>query len=117
MAQGEVIGHISAMEISRRDITRWRLLRWYDNSASDMARMISVVPTDMRQVQLKDGEQSLQITLAIAENSADSKVKSPKTTEKNVTLVYLRKSQRLFATPETQQLLGEINLLTGQMLD
>lgn len=117
MAQGEVIGHISAMEISRRDITRWRLLRWYDNAASNMSKIISVVPTEMREVQLKDGQKSLQITLTIAENNLDNKDKSPEETKKEVTLVYLRKSQRLFATPETQQLLGEINLLTGKMLD
>ncbi|MCB1750166.1 MAG: hypothetical protein KDI74_00495 [Gammaproteobacteria bacterium] len=117
MAQGEVIGHISAMEISKREITRWRLLRWYDNSAAHTNEIISVIPTEMRQGRLADGRQGLYITMTVLETTRSSMEKASAPPEKAVTLKYQLKNRRLFATPETQQLLGEINLLTGKMLD
>ena len=117
MAQGEVIGHISALEVSKRDITRWRLLRWYDNSAANTNMIVSVVPTEMRQVRFDNGQKALHITMAIVETSRDKVEKEPGSLAKTVTLTFLRKGQRLFASTESQQLLGEINLLTGKMLD
>ena len=117
MAQGEVFGHISAMEISKRGITRWRLLRWYDNSTGNMADIVSVVPTRMKAVQLDSGPQQLRITVKITGAVQKNPENSPVPPEKSINLKFQRKGQRLFATPDTQRLLGETNLLTGKMLD
>lgn len=117
MAQGEVIGHISVMEITRRDITRWRLLRWYDNSTAYMKSIVAVVPVAMRQLPSEEG-QKLEITMTIMETTREAKeIHEAAPSVKTVRLEFQRKGHRLFATPESQQIIGEINQLTGKMLD
>ncbi|MCP5417534.1 MAG: hypothetical protein H6965_10625 [Chromatiaceae bacterium] len=116
MAQGEVIGHISTLDIGKRGINRWRLLRWYDNSAGNSTRILSVVPTRMHTILLENGEEMLHVSMRIAE--IDSTAAEPqKLPESLLNLDFRRKGQRLFATASTQRTLEEINLLTTKMLD
>jgi len=117
MFQGEVIGHISVMEISSREITRWRLLRWYDNSTTYSKTIVAVVPVAMRQLSSEPG-QKLEITLTIMETTREAKENNKEAPSvKTVRLEFERKDQSLFATPESQQIIGEINQLIGNMLD
>ena len=117
MAQGKLIGHVSAMNVSRRGISRWRLLRWYDNSRSDTPQILSVVPTGMSQVELDKGQPGLQINLKILESTRQDYEKSSKPVVKPVTLLFRRKGQRFFVTKDTQGQLEEISVLIRKMLD
>ncbi len=117
IAQGEVIGHISAMEISRRRITRWRLLRWYDNSGTDMTEILSVIPTGIHRLQQDDRQPALEVKLKILEATREAYEKGSEPQVKAINLVFQRKRQRFFATTETQQKLAEINALTSKMLE
>ena len=117
MAQGEVIGHISAMEVSRRGITRWRMLRWYDNSGSDLPEILSVVPGGMRRMELDDGQPGLQIKVKILEASREAHDKGSAPVARSVSLLFRRKGQRFFATKKTQAHLQEIGALTRKMLE
>ena len=117
MAQGEVIGHISAMEVSRRGITRWRLLRWYDNSGSDLPEILSLVPGGMRRMEFDDGQPGLQIKVKILEASREAFAKGHAPVAKSVSLLFRRKAQRFFATRKTQAHLQEIGALTRKMLE
>ena len=117
MAQGEVIGHISLMEISRRGINRWRLLRWYDNSGSDMQEVVSVVPTEMRAQTAKSGATLLQIRMSILEVTRERYDQAPEPQGKIITLEFQRTGQRFYPTRQTQASLGEIGVLTRKMLD
>lgn len=94
VAQGEVIGHISVMEVSRRGISRWRLLCWYDNAGSDMSQIVSVVPTGMRRLELDDGLARLQVKLKIVEGNREAYEKGSVTPERAINLVFQRKGQR-----------------------
>ncbi len=116
MAQGEVVGHISVMEISQRGITRWRLLRWYDNSGTDIEEVVSIIPTGMHRVELAGGQLALEIALRVLETSREAYEKQAEPLGKSVNLVFLRKGQRFFAEPETQRRLEEISVLTRKML-
>ena len=117
MAQGEVIGHISSMEISRRGITRWRLLRWYDNAGSDLPQIVSVVPSGMRRIELEDGQPGLQIKVKILETSREDFEKETAPAPESVSLIFQRKGQRFFATKKTQGHLQAISILTRKMLE
>jgi hypothetical protein len=117
MAQGEVIGHISLMEITRRGINRWRLLRWYDNSGSDMQEVVSVVPSDMRAQATKSGTQLLQIRLSMLDTTRERYEQPPEPKGKTITLEFQRTGQRFYPTRQTQVLLAEIGGLTRKMLD
>lgn len=116
-AQGEVIGYISAMEISRRGITRWRLLHWYDNMGTDMAEIVSVVPTGMRRVELDEGQPALQIMVKIVETTREAQEEGQTPPGKSVKLMFRRKGQRFFATAKTQQYLEQFGVLTRKMLE
>jgi hypothetical protein len=117
MAQGEVIGHISLMEISRRGINRWRLLRWYDNSGSDMQEVLSVVPTDMRAQTTSSGGQLLQIHLNVLETTRERYDQSPEPQGETVTLEFRRTGQRFYPTRQTQGRLTRIGVLINKMLN
>lgn len=117
MAQGEVIGHISAVEISRRGITRWRLLRWYDNSAADTLEVVSIVPTGMRRVEPDNGQPALQVNMKFVEATRDAYEKDPESPGKTINLVFRRQDQRFFATGETQAHLEAIGNLTRRILE
>jgi hypothetical protein len=117
MAQGEVIGHISVMDITKRGITRWRLLRWYDNSGSDTQQIVSVVPTGMRAVAVGSGSPELQIQMKILETTREVYEKEPEPSGKAVNLRFQRKGQRFFPTPKTLGYLAEISVLTRKMLE
>jgi hypothetical protein len=117
MAQGEIIGHVSAMEISRRGITRWRLFRWYDNSGTDSAEVLAVIPTSMHRMELEDGEPGLQIKLEIVETGRKAYEKAPEAPGKSVNLLFRRQGQRFFATEKTQARLEEIGKLTRRVLE
>ncbi len=117
LAQGEVIGHLSSMEISRRGISRWRLLRWYDNTAGDALQVISVVPTGMRRMELDDGQSGLQVKLKMFETSRELLEKGLKPAAKQVSLLFQQKGQRFFATKKTQGQLKVISALTRKVLE
>ncbi len=117
ITQGEVIGHVSTMEVSQRGITRWRLLRWYDNTGSDQADVVSVSPTDMRRVTLEDGRPGLSIRLAILQTTRTAYEQSPDTVGKPQELLFLLEGARFFATPKTQVQLSRIGALTRRMAD
>ncbi len=117
MAQGEVIGHISVMEISKRGITRWRLLRWYDNSGSDMQQVVLVVPTGMRAVAAGDGTAQLQITIKILQTTRAVYEKDPEPSGKTVNLYFQRRGQRFFPTTQSRGYLAEIGVITRKMLE
>ncbi len=114
---GEVVGHVSALEISRRGVMRWRLLRWYDNSWTDMPEMVSVVPTEMRRVELSDGQWELQVKIRIVETIRESYENGSDPAGKTIDLEFSRKGQRFFATERTQEHLRKISRLTRQMLE
>ena len=118
MAQGEAIGHVSSMEVSKHEIDRWRLFRWYDNSGSESDRVVSIVPSGMHAVDLDgDGQPELQVGLEIWQGSRTAFDKQDRAAARTVELVFRRKGQRFFATDKTRELLGEINLLTHQELE
>jgi hypothetical protein len=117
MAQGEVIGHISVMDVLRRGINRWRLLRWYDNTGSDMPHIVSVVPTGMRRLDLDDGQSGLQIKLEVQEAIRQGHDKVINTSRETISLIYRRKGRRFFATEKTQGHLERIGALVKKMLD
>ncbi len=117
MAQGEAVGHISAMEISRRGINRWRLLRWYDNSGTSQEQVVSVVPTPMRRVEMKDGLAGLQIQVNVLETTRELYEAEPETAGNPVTLEFKRKGQRFFATKQTQEQVERIGRLTRKKLE
>ncbi len=117
MAQGEVVGHISAMEISRRDIRRWRLLRWYDNRGTSMTEVVSVVPTRMRRVEMDDGQAGLQVQMNVLQTTRESYEEDGQPSGTPVTLEFKRKGQRFFATEQTQERLDRIGRLTRRMLE
>ena len=117
MAQGEVIGHISLMEISRRGISRWRLLRWYDNSGSDMQEVVSMVPTHMQAQSENSGGQLLKIDMSILETTRERYDQSPEPQGKRITLEYRRTGQRFYPTGKTQRQLAQIGVLTRKMMD
>ena len=117
MAQGEVIGHISVMEITRRGINRWRLLRWYDNSGSDMQEVLSVVPVEMKAMKSASGTSLLQIRMSILETNRTRYDQTPEPQGKVLTLEFSRMGQRFFPTRQTLGHLTEIGSLTRKMLD
>lgn len=117
LAQGEIIGHISSMEISRRGITRWRLLRWYDNSSSDLPQIVSVLPVGMRRIEQEDGTLGLQIKLKFFETSREVYEKGTEPAAEQMSLFFKRKGQRFFAPKKTQEQLKEIGELTRKMLE
>lgn len=117
VAQGEIIGHISSMEISRRGITRWRLLRWYDNSGSDLPQVVSVAPAGIRRIEQEDGQSVLQIKLKIFEIPREDYEKGTEPAAKQIGFLFKRKGQRFFPTKKTQEHLEEISLLTRKMLE
>jgi hypothetical protein len=117
MAQGEVIGHVSAMEISRRGITRWRLFRWYDNSSTELTEVLSVIPTGIRRMELDTGKPGLQIELKIVATGRDAYEKAPEAPGRTVNLLFRRQGQRFFATEKTQTRLNEIGDLTRKVLE
>ena len=115
MAQGEVIGHISMMEISRRGINRWRLLRWYDNSGSDMPEVVSATPVTMRAVAGAKAE--LLIQVKILETTRKLFDKDPEPSGKIVNLYFQRKGPRFFPTQKTEGYLMKIGTMTRKMLE
>jgi hypothetical protein len=100
MAQGEIIGHISSMEISRRGITRWRLLCWYDNTSSDLSQVVSVLPSEMRRIEEEGGTPGLQLKLKIFESTREVYEKGSEPTAKQFSLLFKRKGQRFFRHQE-----------------
>jgi len=116
LAHGEVVGHVSVMEVSRRGITRWRLVRWYDNSGTDMPHVVSVTPRGMRRVEPEPGQAALQIKFEIVETDRETYEKAPEARGRVVNLLFRRQGQRLFATEKTRTRLQEIADLTRKML-
>jgi hypothetical protein len=117
MAQGEVIGHISVMKISRRQITRWRLVRWYDNSGTESEQVMSVIPTAMRLLELDSGQPGLQISLKIVTATREAYEKQTQPSGTTINLLFERKGLRYFATDETKRQLSEISTLTRKMME
>jgi hypothetical protein len=113
MGQGEVTGHVSIMEVTGRDITRWRLFRWYDNTATDDEEIVSVVPQWMRKRQAHDGEpEALQVELDLLRSSRGEFERRSAPEPKRMSLVFLRKGQRFFADEVTRSRLGELSEFT-----
>ena len=104
-------------EISEQDITRWRLLRWYDNSAANTNMIVSVVPTEMRQVRFDNGRKRCAYDGNCRNKPGQGWKKEPGSLAKTVTLTFLRKGQRLFASTESPTKLWGDKSLTGKMLD
>jgi hypothetical protein len=116
MAQGEVIGHISLMEVTRRGLNRWRLVRWYDNSGSDMQEVLSVTPLDMRALN-ESRKTLLQIRMGVLETSRQRYEQPPEPAASPLELQFHRTGQRFFPTRQTQSRLAEIGRLIHKMLD
>lgn len=116
-AQGEVIGHISSMEISRLGITRWRLLRWYDNSATDSPDVLSVIPLKMQNIKLDSGQPGVEITIKIVQMPREEHDKTQTPPGRIITLLFQRKGKRLFATPKTQTYLKDMSIMTREVFD
>ena len=113
MGQGEVTGHVSIMEVSGRDIVRWRLFRWYDNTATDDEVIISVVPQLMRKRQAHNGEpEALQVELDLLHTSRGEFERRSAPKPERMSLVFLRKGQRFFADEVTRARLGELSEFT-----
>ena len=117
VAQGEIIGHVSSMEISRRGISRWRLLRWYDNSDTDMPEVLSITPTGMHPVELDNGQPGLRIKLKVVEFERQAYQQATEMPGKSVNLIFRRQGQRFFATEKTQARLETIGMLTRKKLE
>ena len=116
--QGDVIGHVSAIEVSSRAVTRWRLFRWYDNTASDAKQPISFAPEKMYKSFSPESDNE---TLVVELN----KIKAPeeyinlrkKYKSNKIKLNFIRDGQRFFSDEETQDVLGSFNYLTREILD
>ena len=117
MAQGEVIGHISAMDITRRGIVRWRLLRWYDDSASQQPGAVSVTPVSLRKLVFDGGQSGLQIQLRVSQSTGEPGGAGRSATHKTVELLFRRQVQRFFATLDSQRRLEELAGITGKAVE
>ena len=98
-------------------INRWRLLRWYDNTGSDVSQIVSVVPTGMHRLDLDDGQPGLQIKLKVLEANRQGLDKMLNSSSETFNLIYRRKGRRFFATAKTQGHLERIGALVKKMLD
>lgn len=117
ITQGEIVGFISAMEVTRRDITRWRLLRWYDNTGTEMARVVSIAPQLMERAKLDGGEVGLRIQLRLVDTDRAGYERASEPQGKTIDLLFQRQGQRFFATRETQSRLSAIGELSRALLD
>lgn len=116
--QGEMIGHVSVMEISSRSITRWRLFRWYDNTSADSEQVISIVPEQISKLSLRNGKQdALKVTLKLIQTSRQAYEKNTDDKPALITLMFVREGQRFFADDDTRARLGEISTLTRNISD
>ena len=113
MGQGEVTGHVSIMEVTGRNIARWRLFHWYDNTATDDEEIVSVVPKWMRKRQAHDGEpEALLVELDLLRTSRGEFERRSVPEPERMSLVFLRKGQRFFADEVTRTRLGELSEFT-----
>ena len=118
LGQGNVIGHVSAIEVTSRAVTRWRLFRWYDNTASDYNQPISFVPEKMYKTFSEDGEDELLVVeLSDVEVPKEYINIRKKYKSNKIKLNFIRDGQRFFSDDETQDALGNFNYLTRDMMD
>ncbi len=118
MGQGEVIGHISAIEILNQAITRWRLFRWYDNSSTESSRVISVLPEEMNKSGIPGKkQQTIDITVSIVDTPRPLYETSPGASRTKEKLRFIQEGERFIADEATRTLLGKISSLTRNETD
>jgi hypothetical protein len=114
VAQGENVGFVSIIEVNAQTFVRWRLFQWYDNSATLVDPVLSIMPVMMQAVSDDKGRQALEVGMRRVEGSREA-FDANKLKVDNFTLRFEREGQRFFADAPTRHILGEINSLTHVM--
>ena len=117
MAQGEIVGHLSEMQVSRKDITRWRLVRWYDNSGGESDRVLRIVPTRARAVDLGGGRQELRLELSFSDLPRRAFEGAAAPPAQTIGLRFERAGDRLFPDPASLSELSRLEDLMARYLD
>jgi hypothetical protein len=113
MGQGVINGHVSAMDVGPRDITRWRLLRWYDNTGSDMSKLVAVTPVGVRRTTPDNGQSGLRIDMKVLQTTRRRYEDNDRPQARIVTLQFLRRGRRYYADRRTQGVLEWLGRLTA----
>jgi hypothetical protein len=116
-AQGESVGHISMLDIDQKSISRWRLLRWYDNSGGIQPDIVAIIPQSMKKVKLANGQPALRIELIKRVTSRESFERNPELMWQSSTLDFKLRGRRFFATEPTQHIIGEVSVLLRGLLE
>jgi len=112
IAQGEVFGQVSLVEVSDKEISRKRLFRWYDNRAAGGPRVVHAVPEKIEVISPPKKEPArVQVTLRTREISRAALDKGEPGAEKVESLLFEQKGKQLAADKKTQQILARIDAL------
>lgn len=110
MAQGEVLGHLSVMEISREGVRRQPLFRWYDNRGTGAVKPTYVIPEQMERV-LARGKRPETLKIGL-------RIKGPAFPQEiTESLAFERKGLRFVADQKTQGALNRMAPLTRAVSD
>lgn len=117
LAQGEIVGGISLIQVSSDDITRWRLLRWYDNSGAESQEIMRIVPVAAKVIEDRKAGTILQLDMELTETTRAHYETSPDKVDERVTLRFERAGNRLFPEPASKQVLMRLEKKLAKFLD
>jgi hypothetical protein len=117
LAQGEITGHLSVMHVARSGITRWRLLRWYDNSGVDSQEVLRIVPTAATVIEDKDAGTLLQVDMDVTDIPRTRFESDPKVVTEHLIVRFERAGDRLIPDPVAKKTLKRLEKRMARFLD
>ena len=114
-----MLGHVSVIEMTQKGFTRWRLLRWYDNAATETGKVVSVVPENIRFVSDGTGRGvALRVNVRVVQSGRKEYEKQGGDLKGELLrLLFQRQGERFFADETTREALAGTSALIREFLD